>query len=62
MTMRSQTVEEAYELVIARLRQGEKLSLEWLRSTFGPELVHRVGLFMDYLVAQGLATRTVVGR
>jgi len=62
MTMRSQTIEEACELVIARLHQGEKLSLDWLRSTFGPELVHRVGLFMDYLVAQGLATRTVVGR
>lgn len=62
MTMNFQTIEEAYELAIARLHQGEELSPDWLRSAFGPEMVHRVGLFMDYLVTQGLATRTVVGR
>lgn len=59
---RPQAIEEAYEQVIARLRQGEEVSLDWLRVTFGPELVHRVGLFMDYLVANELATRTVAGR
>jgi hypothetical protein len=59
---RPQAIEEAYERVIARLRQGEEVSLDWLRVTFGPELVHRVGLFMDYLVANELATRTVAGR
>ena len=59
---RPQAIEEAYEQVIARLRQGKEVSLDWLRATFGPELVHRVGLFMDYLVANGLATRTVAGR
>lgn len=62
MAMRPQTIEEAYEQVIARLRQGKEVSLGWLRATFGPELVHRVRLFMDYLVAKGLATRTVTGR
>jgi len=62
MGQRPQTIEEAYEQVIARLRQGEEVSLDWLRTTFDPELVHRVGLFMDYLVAKGLATRTVAGR
>lgn len=60
--MTLQTIEQAYEQVIARLRQGEELSLDWLRATFNSELVHRVGLFMDYLVAKGLATRTVAGR
>jgi hypothetical protein len=62
MVMTPQTIEEAYEQVIARLEQGEGVSLDWLRTTFGPELVHRLGLFMDYLVTKGLATRTVVGR
>lgn len=57
-----QTIEEAYEQVIARLRQGEDVSRDWLKITFGLEFVHRVGLFMDYLVARGLATRTVVDR
>jgi phosphatidylserine/phosphatidylglycerophosphate/cardiolipin synthase-like enzyme len=60
--MRPQTIEEAYKLIIARLGQGEEVSLDWLRTNFGPELVHRVGLFMDYLVAKGLVTRTVAGR
>jgi phosphatidylserine/phosphatidylglycerophosphate/cardiolipin synthase-like enzyme len=60
--MTPQTIEEVYKLVIAQLGQGEEVSLDWLRATFGPELVHRVGLFMDYLVAKGLATRTVIGR
>jgi len=60
--MRPQTIDEAYGKVIARLREGDKVSLDWLRTTFDPELVHRVGLFMDYLVAKGLATRTVAGR
>jgi phosphatidylserine/phosphatidylglycerophosphate/cardiolipin synthase-like enzyme len=60
--MTPRTIEEAYRQVIDRLRRGEEVSLNWLRATFGPELVHRVGLFMDYLVAKGLATRTVAGR
>ena len=60
--MTPQTIEEAYGQVIVRLGQGEEVSLDWLRTTFGPELVHRMGLFMDYLVARGLATRTVAGR
>jgi len=60
--MTPQTIEEAYGQVIVRLGQGEEVSLDWLRTTFGPELVHRMGLFMDYLVAKGLATRTVAGR
>lgn len=62
MTSRPQTLEEAYEKVITRLRQGDEVSRDWLHTALGPEFAHRAGLFLDYLVAKGLATRTVAGR
>lgn len=56
-----QTIEKAYEQIVDQLHQGE-VSIDWLRTNFGPELVHRVELFMDYLVTKGLVTLTVAGR
>jgi hypothetical protein len=62
MSAKRQTIDAAYEFVVAWLKQGEEITPEWLRETFGHDLVHRVTLFLDYLVAQGLAEQRVQGR
>lgn len=61
MTAKPQSIEEAYDWMLKHLESGALTSVE-LSRTLGVDLSQRVLLFLNYLVAQGLVTRTTTGR
>ncbi|TEU15476.1 MAG: hypothetical protein E3J21_13075 [Anaerolineales bacterium] len=61
MMVRPPSIEEAYNWMLEHLESGALTPTELSRA-LGTDLSQRVLLFLNYLVAQGLVTRTSTGR
>jgi len=61
MKAKPSSIKEAYNWMLARLESGP-LTVSDLSRALGTELSQRVLLFLNYLVSQGLVTRTSTGR
>jgi len=61
MNAKPSSIKEAYDWMLARLESGP-LTVSDLSRALGTELSQRVLLFLNYLVSQGLVTRTSTGR